>query len=448
MASFNECLTVDGQRIFALMAKGNKVTFTKVVLGDGIKDNSVSEVDIRSVINTVVELNIDSVTMSEDSKVTISTVFQNTQSAPFFMREKGVYATVDGTEEYLVFYANNGTLAEYVDVAKTQLIEKTIQTVIMFSESDNINITLSSNEVVEMVSDLEKRLIAHVENESNPHKVDAEQVGLGNVPNVSTNNQTPTYTVASANAALSSGEKLSVAMGKIAKAISSLISHLSNTDNPHKVTAEQIGAIDTLISMEEVNASTDPEKPVGAGALKELNSNLTSEFINLSTLTFQEALDQLLTFDNIKVGQTKTFVVVTSDCGHQLVKATAWNDDWISGTSSTVYPRALDKGAYMFTRYVKEGASTEIRPFKSGCGLKQYSGQLSTTTASFTCEVGDIIFVSTFWGISSHTGCELLGEQNIAVGSVDTNYVFKATSETVTLISPIQSGQWCYFVVG
>ena len=42
-------------------------------------------------------------------------------------------------------------------------------------------------------------------------------VGLGNVPNVATNDQTPTYTTASANANLTSGEKLSVAMSKIAK---------------------------------------------------------------------------------------------------------------------------------------------------------------------------------------------------------------------------------------
>ena len=53
-------------------------------------------------------------------------------------------------------------------------------------------------------------------------------VGLGNVPNVATNDQTPTYTTASANANLTSGEKLSVAMSKIAKAISSLISHLAD----------------------------------------------------------------------------------------------------------------------------------------------------------------------------------------------------------------------------
>lgn len=67
-------------------------------------------------------------------------------------------------------------------------------------------------------------------------------VGLSAVPNKSTNNQTPTYTVASALAGLVSGEKLSVAMGKIAKAIVDLISHIGNKNNPHGVTAAQAGA--------------------------------------------------------------------------------------------------------------------------------------------------------------------------------------------------------------
>ena len=62
-------------------------------------------------------------------------------------------------------------------------------------------------------------------------------VGLSNVPNVATNDQTPTYTVATANANLTSGEKLSVAMGKIARAISSLISHLA--DNTKHITAAE-----------------------------------------------------------------------------------------------------------------------------------------------------------------------------------------------------------------
>ena len=146
MASFNDYLTADGQKILALMTKGARVTFTKVVLGDGIKKDGVSEVDIKEVINPVITLNIDSVTKSADNKVTIRSVFSNAQTTrPFYMREKGVYATTDGTDECLVFYANNGALAEYIDVAKTQLIEKIIRTIIAFSESDNIKITLTGS---------------------------------------------------------------------------------------------------------------------------------------------------------------------------------------------------------------------------------------------------------------------------------------------------------------
>ncbi len=66
-------------------------------------------------------------------------------------------------------------------------------------------------------------------------------IGLGNVQNVSTNNQTPTFSIASALKRLSSGETMSVLMGKIAKAINEFIDHLANKDNPHEVTKEQVG---------------------------------------------------------------------------------------------------------------------------------------------------------------------------------------------------------------
>ena len=84
----------------------------------------------------------------------------------------------------------------------------------------------------------EEKLKAHLEDKNNPHKVTAEKVGLGNVPNVATNDQTPTFSVAGTLAALTSGEKLSVSMGKIAKAISDLISHLADTTK-HITAAER-----------------------------------------------------------------------------------------------------------------------------------------------------------------------------------------------------------------
>lgn len=78
-------------------------------------------------------------------------------------------------------------------------------------------------------TDAQGNLTEHTGNKSNPHVVTKSQVGLGNVPNVSTNDQTPTYTDATSVAKLKSGEKLSVAFGKIAKAVSTLISHISTS---------------------------------------------------------------------------------------------------------------------------------------------------------------------------------------------------------------------------
>lgn len=72
---------------------------------------------------------------------------------------------------------------------------------------------------------------------SNPHNITATTVGLGNVPNVATNDQTPTYTEASTLTNLISGEKFSVLLGKVKKAITSLISHL--TDSTQHITSTE-----------------------------------------------------------------------------------------------------------------------------------------------------------------------------------------------------------------
>ena len=86
-------------------------------------------------------------------------------------------------------------------------------------------------------------LEAHVKNMDNPHKVTKEQVGLGNVPNAATNDLTPTYTEARALVGMKSGEKLSIAFGKIAKSVSSLIAHIGTAGkNVHKETPTSIGA--------------------------------------------------------------------------------------------------------------------------------------------------------------------------------------------------------------
>lgn len=74
---------------------------------------------------------------------------------------------------------------------------------------------------------------AFISRRDNPTEVTKEQVGLGNVPNVTTNNQTPTYSARGTDDALVSGETLAVAMSKVAHAVDRLYEHVADMDNPH-----------------------------------------------------------------------------------------------------------------------------------------------------------------------------------------------------------------------
>ena len=96
---------------------------------------------------------------------------------------------------------------------------------------------------------------------TNPHALSKEDIGLGNVPNVTTDNQTPTVTEASSLTNLAENDTLKTIVGKVKKAIGSLIAHLNNTSNPHTVTKSQVGLGDV------VNTG-DSATPVSGGTTK------------------------------------------------------------------------------------------------------------------------------------------------------------------------------------
>lgn len=148
----------------------------------------------------------------------------------------------------------------------------------LYYDTDNKHLYLfkSTDGVYEWVectgggtSNGEEDLTGHTTLTNNPHNVTASQVGLGNVPNVATNDQTPTYTENTSVTALTSGEKLTVAFGKIAKAITDFISHLANKSNPHGVTASQVG-------LGNVNNTSDANKPISTAVQNALNGKANS----------------------------------------------------------------------------------------------------------------------------------------------------------------------------
>lgn len=139
-----------------------------------------------------------------------------------------------------------------------------------------------NDEEIESVieSNIIQKMIRHLIDFMNPHRVNKEQVGLGNVPNVTTNDQTPTYEEAEEFENISSGEKLSIAFGKIQKAISSLLGHINNFDNPHKTTKSQI-------QLGNVDNTSDVDKPVSTAQQKAIDG----AYANSNKYTDQKIAD-------------------------------------------------------------------------------------------------------------------------------------------------------------
>lgn len=178
-----------------------------------------------------------------DIFVTLTTVFSNSEiSAGFRATELGVLADDPDNEGGTLLYAYEYTSeakSDYIPGSADKVLETQQDVLVYIGDAENVTASISQSLIYAGKADFD----AFVARRDNPHKVTAKQVGLGNVPNVATNDQTPTWTMASTLTALVSGEKLSVAFGKLAKAVSSLMTHLAATGkNVHKETPASIGA--------------------------------------------------------------------------------------------------------------------------------------------------------------------------------------------------------------
>lgn len=216
---------------------GGSITFTKMCLGNGVPADPEHVEEMVNVCLTIEPLT----GMTLGDKEVILTGYTTTDDvdAGFYAYEIGVYAEDENENEYLFAYSYNPANVDYYpDSSSGRTQEVTLTVVVAVGDAENVDAILIEGDAYAPKADFE----AHVADRSNPHQVTKTQVGLGNVDNVSVQNMAPTFSQAADLDNIASGEKLPVLFGKIAKAISGLISHLSSRNNPHGVTPTQIGA--------------------------------------------------------------------------------------------------------------------------------------------------------------------------------------------------------------
>ena len=235
----NTVITNAGIELLKNALSGGTITVTAIKSGAGKVD--VSALKSQTAVSSIKQSGtVQGVTKTNET-IKIGVLFSNAGlSAGYSMTQLGIYAK-GSTGSEVLFAISQSTTGKEVP-AESAMPSWSLVHNFYIKLNNDVKMTATVDpEGYVTFETMQTALNTHTGNKSNPHSVIKSQVGLGNVPNVATNDQTPTYSDTTTLVTLSSGEKISIAFAKIKLAITTLINHLANKSNPHGVTKSQVG---------------------------------------------------------------------------------------------------------------------------------------------------------------------------------------------------------------
>lgn len=243
--------THKGKLLLLRGLSGANIRFTKIKFGNG----ETQAEDAADLSNPIMELAITSITR-EESFITLETSYKNADvPTDFSALEIGVFAQDPDDESkeilYCFWYEDNPVKADYISSVEDRILGTKFEFHIFVSTVKNVTAILAESTDHVSKHDFDD----HVKNYKNPHNVTKEQVGLGNVPNVTPENQVPSFsnTISEIKTEedgsttfdnVANGDTMGTILNKIRTAISVLLSHI-NGKNPHKITAKGINAAES-----------------------------------------------------------------------------------------------------------------------------------------------------------------------------------------------------------
>ena len=235
----NTVITNAGIELLKNALSGGTITVTAIKSGVGKVD--VSALKSQTAVSSIKQSGtVQGVTKTNET-IKIGVLFSNAGlSAGYSMTQLGIYAKGSTGSEVLFAISQSTTGKE--GPAESAMPSWSLVHNFYIKLNNDVTMTATVDpEGYVTFETMQTALNTHTGNKSNPHSITKSQVGLGNVPNVVTNDQTPTYSDTTTLVTLSSGEKISIAFAKIKLAITTLINHLANKSNPHGVTKSQVG---------------------------------------------------------------------------------------------------------------------------------------------------------------------------------------------------------------
>lgn len=276
-------LTNSGRALIVKALNGTAINFTKFALGDGAAPEEPR--DLKNLVHLAANMQINSIELSANCAVLESTYTNSGLKSKLVAREIGIFANDPDDGEILYAYANAGNEAAVVPPESGDMtVQETFHMVVAVGDAEQVTATLGEYSGYASKQDLKD----HIDDHNNPHHVTAEQVGLGNVPNVTPTNQQPVFSndyITKTDGSydvqnIASGEKLGNILRKIRTAIAAFIAHLS-AKNPHKISAADISAaaMDHKHNADDVTSGTFPISRGGTGA-----QTATQALVNLSAM--------------------------------------------------------------------------------------------------------------------------------------------------------------------
>lgn len=251
-------LTTFGQTIEAKRHQGKGIKFTRVAIGDGLLGNG-SMINRTELVSERHSMKIDGILTTDDGKQSVVVVtLDNSQfDEGFSYRELGLLTQDPDTQEEGVYlYDNAGAECEYLDTKDNGVvIYERLKLQIRVEQTENISFEASGNPLYLSAEDVEAMIQQHnTAEDAHPNKADLGEDGKVPSEQLPHMDYIPTTEKGKPGGVATLGEDGKVPAGQLpkmdydpagsAEAVQqALTAHTGNKNNPHAVTAEQVGAL-------------------------------------------------------------------------------------------------------------------------------------------------------------------------------------------------------------
>ncbi len=295
-------LTNNGAVLMTQVAAGRTLLFTRTESGGGY---SASPAMLQSVIDKKQDMFLDEVTY-ENKQAVVKTVLSNMQlEEEYQLRQVGVYAKLEGDETDTLLIIGQQYNGEKIPSYQDGIMQIEYNIAIKAAGTGNVTIEGVGTGYV-----TKGQFLAHLNDHNNPHQVTARDVNLEKVPNVGTDDQTPTFEEAEERGNIVSGDKLSVLFGKIRKwftdikdaAFCSVANNLVTTLSGSVLDARQGKVLDDRIT----GLYSDIQKVI------EIGNNPSPKDINKYTKTGFYAIGNIGGYTNLPVQSAGILIVFST----------------------------------------------------------------------------------------------------------------------------------------